>query len=311
MVGFRCKSTINMDNNANQVLDIKQFAINIEEFIHTSAKDVLSKINSIEIVSSKDDGANPTTNFDQEIERGLRDMVLEKYSGYDIGIVGEEFPLENDETSKYTIYIDPIDGTKYFAQGVPLWTTSIALTEKTDEANSEAALYAAIYHPSANDLYIAITGQGAFHNGTKMNVKDVPAAKAQIALDFAISDDIIFAYNQSKTFYTPTGQKIGNNWQAYRDSVEAGITRLRRAFYRVRDLGSGTLATAWTAKGMYLAYVLPAEHLNKRVDHIGGLLLIKEAGGSIIYTHLTDQINYAIAASTQEVCEQIKALLEY
>ena len=66
---------------------------------------------------------------------------------------------------KYWI-IDPIDGTRSFADGYPSWVTQVALVENGVVVN------AAIYAPDLDLLYLASLGNGAFLNGDRIIVKN-------------------------------------------------------------------------------------------------------------------------------------------
>ena len=68
--------------------------------------------------------ASPVTKADQEVEQTLRALILSTYP--DHGIIGEEFGPKN-EGAEYTWIIDPIDGTKSFMIGRPIFGTLIAL----------------------------------------------------------------------------------------------------------------------------------------------------------------------------------------
>ena len=61
-------------------------------------------------------------------------------------------------------FIDPIDGTKSFVRGVPLWGTLIAVAE------GDAVLAGAIYCAAAGELVAAATGRGAWWNGVRCTV---------------------------------------------------------------------------------------------------------------------------------------------
>ena len=71
--------------------------------------------------------ATPVTQADREIELGLRAAIAERFPEH--GIFGEEFANSNGKTSHVWV-IDPIDGTKSFATGKPLFGTLIALYHK-------------------------------------------------------------------------------------------------------------------------------------------------------------------------------------
>jgi len=67
---------------------------------------------------------SPVTIADKKAEERIRSMIQRELPNH--GIIGEEFGQENAE-SEYTWIIDPIDGTKAFITGSPLFTTLIGL----------------------------------------------------------------------------------------------------------------------------------------------------------------------------------------
>jgi len=68
--------------------------------------------------------ASPVTVADRGAEQLMRARIAQAFPGH--GILGEEFGTEN-EGADFTWVLDPIDGTKSFITGVPLWGTLIAL----------------------------------------------------------------------------------------------------------------------------------------------------------------------------------------
>jgi histidinol-phosphatase len=70
---------------------------------------------------------DPVTTADRAIERVLRAAIVERYPAH--GIVAEE-EGERAGRGEYTWYIDPIDGTRAFMTGSPLWGTLIGLARK-------------------------------------------------------------------------------------------------------------------------------------------------------------------------------------
>lgn len=68
--------------------------------------------------------ASPVTVADREAEAAMRRLIEQIYPGH--GIVGEEHGRVR-ETAKYVWVLDPIDGTKSFVTGKPLFGTLIAL----------------------------------------------------------------------------------------------------------------------------------------------------------------------------------------
>lgn len=79
-------------------------------------------------VDNKLDGNafDPVTIADRDAETAIRTLIEQHYS--DHGILGEEYG-EKSGTSQFKWVLDPIDGTRSFISGVPLWGTLIALND--------------------------------------------------------------------------------------------------------------------------------------------------------------------------------------
>src|SRR5262245_8930039 len=71
------------------------------------------------------EGFDPVTEADRGAEAAMREMIAAEYP--DHGILGEEFE-ERAGNSAYRWVLDPIDGTKAFICGLPVWGTLIGLT---------------------------------------------------------------------------------------------------------------------------------------------------------------------------------------
>lgn len=69
-------------------------------------------------------GFDPVTNADRQAEAAIRIAIAERWP--DHGVVGEEYGEDRPE-AEFVWVIDPIDGTRAFIAGLPLWTTLIAL----------------------------------------------------------------------------------------------------------------------------------------------------------------------------------------
>ena len=70
-------------------------------------------------------GFDPVTEADREAERAIKTLILNEFP--DHGILGEEHGIENAGSSHVWV-IDPIDGTRAFISGLPVWGTLVGLT---------------------------------------------------------------------------------------------------------------------------------------------------------------------------------------
>lgn len=71
--------------------------------------------------------ASPVTQADRGAEELMRELIAKKFPTH--GILGEEFGSERTD-AEFVWVLDPIDGTKAFITGVPLWGTLIALLHR-------------------------------------------------------------------------------------------------------------------------------------------------------------------------------------
>ncbi|MFN8452549.1 MAG: inositol monophosphatase family protein [Anaerolineae bacterium] len=84
----------------------------------------------------------------------------------DHGIIGEEFG-ERPGTSGLTWIVDPIDGTKSFTSGVPLYGSLLALVD------GDEVLIGVAHFPALNETVYAARGMGCFWNGRRARVSTV------------------------------------------------------------------------------------------------------------------------------------------
>ncbi len=70
-------------------------------------------------------GFDPVTEADRAAERAIRAVIKSEFPSH--GIIGEEYGSENENNSHIWI-IDPIDGTRAFISGLPVWGTLAGLT---------------------------------------------------------------------------------------------------------------------------------------------------------------------------------------
>jgi len=104
---------------------------------------------------------SPVTIADREAERLIRERLRAAFP--EDGIVGEELG-EAPGSSGRRWLVDPIDGTKSFVRGVPLYAVLLALEE--DGAISVGAAY----FPALDEMVYAARGRGAYLNGRRIRV---------------------------------------------------------------------------------------------------------------------------------------------
>ena len=123
-------------------------------------------------VEWKGDGS-PVTIADQSAEEAARAWIAARFP--DDSILGEEFGLTGAATGRRWL-IDPIDGTKSFVAGTPLWGTLIAVVE------GDEVLAGAINCPAAGELVAGARGEGAWCNGVRCRVSSQSAVANAVIL---------------------------------------------------------------------------------------------------------------------------------
>ena len=137
--------------------DILEEATDIAE---RGARIALSYFRQALLIESKADGS-PVTVADKKTEEAIRLDLAKAFP--DHGIVGEEFGHEASDR-RFVWTIDPIDGTRSFIHGIPLFGTLISLLEDGEPVVGVAVM------PALDETYVAAKGMGAFYDGLPLRV---------------------------------------------------------------------------------------------------------------------------------------------
>lgn len=119
---------------------------------------------------SKDDDS-PVTDTDRHVEETLRTLIRHRYPEH--GILGEEFEGVNLDAD-YVWVIDPIDGTKAFITGIPIYGTLIALARRGEP------IVGVIDHPVTNDRWAGARGQASTFNGQRIQARQCGSLSSAI-----------------------------------------------------------------------------------------------------------------------------------
>lgn len=155
-------------------------------------------------VSTKPD-LTPVTEADTAVERRLRDLLAHERP--DDSILGEEFGTEGSAARRWIV--DPIDGTKNYVRGVPVWATLIALMVE------ERVVVGVASSPALGRRWWASAGSGAF-----VRMFDAAPKRLQVSAVSALAD-------ASLSFSDAVG------W----DRAPNGLSSLLRSTWRQRAYG--------------------------------------------------------------------------
>jgi histidinol-phosphatase len=135
---------------------------------------------------AKADGT-PVTDADRAVERMLRDRLAADRPAD--AILGEELGEVGAGERRWVL--DPLDGTEWFARGIPVWGTLIALED------ADGPLVAVISAPPLRRRWWAARGQGAYRDGERITVSQVATveeafvAHANLYLGYDIDADAL------------------------------------------------------------------------------------------------------------------------
>lgn len=108
-----------------------------------------------DVANKEEGGFDPVTEADREAERAIRALIKAEFPEH--GILGEEHGRENDGASHVWV-IDPIDGTRAFISGLPVWGTLVGLTVDGE------AVAGLMSQPFTGELFYA-DARGSFYEG--------------------------------------------------------------------------------------------------------------------------------------------------
>ena len=198
-----------------------------------------------EMRTSYKDRTHIVTDVDLVAEKVMMALLREEFPSF--GIITEE--SENTAgDSPFAWIIDPLDGTRNYAYGIPHFCISLAL------AQGEEVLLGIIYDPLREEFFRAEKGRGAFRNDVPVSV-----SKKETVQGSLIGFDM--GYDAEK------GQEMLEVASALWPGVQS-----------VRVMGSAALGLAYAACARLDIYL----HLSLSPwDLAAGILLVEEAGGAI------------------------------
>ena len=223
----------------------------------TSGPVILGYYRTDVAVERKDD-ASPVTRADREAEDVLRQLLAAEVP--DHGIFGEEHGSERLD-AEYVWVLDPIDGTRAFVNGIPLFGTLIALTR------NGTPVLGVIDHPALGERWLGVAGAATLHWGRGDDGAPV-STRACATLDQALlcttspemfSNDQLTSYRRVQTAVRDT--RFGTDCYAYAMVasghtdlvVEAGMKPYDYLAHAVVVAGAGGVITDWQGAPLTLA----------------------------------------------------------
>lgn len=187
---------------------------------------------------------NLVTEFDFKSEKYIVDEIKKAFPTHNI--ISEEKGSVNNN-SEYDWIIDPLDGTVNYANNIPIFSVSIALSKNKE------LIAGAVYQPILDELFSAELGNGAKLNGEPIGVSN----KSDMNTSLLVTGFPYDINNDPK-----------NAIKSFTNIVKRGIP--------IRRLGSAALDLAYVACGRFEGFW--EVNLNSW-DVAAGILIVQEAGG--------------------------------
>ena len=214
---------------------------------------------------------DPVTQADRQAELAIRECLLNEFP--DIGFHGEEHETVIGD-SGLTWVVDPIDGTRAFMSGMPLWGTLIGLF------NGRDAILGVMDQPFLDERYLSVGGQSWLQSrGKRTELK----TRQNVSLD-------------SATMYCTTPDMFDT------PDSQAAFSRVRDAV-RLARYGGDCYAYALLASG-FVDVVLDCDL--KPYDILALIPLIEAAGGVVSNWEGDSAVDggFVIAAGSAELHQQ-------
>jgi len=191
------------------------------------------------------------------------------------GIISEEKLTENTG-AEFVWVLDPIDGTKYFSKGIPLYALSLALK------HNDQLVLGVVYSPKLQQLFCAEIGKGS-----RLNNKAIHCSPKKHLDQINICVEIPSRISPS----------FERRWAL--DKLNILVEQVNR----VRIIGVSSLGLCWSAMGGFDAYVNLGS-ASKQWDIAAGEIIFKEANGKFCDT------DGKIVAASSPVFEGLLKLLD-
>lgn len=226
---------------------------------------VMSQRLDVAIAAAKAGGAIVEEYFETSLEKRRKDdssivtLADEASEKITISALVEAFPSDaivgeegggQEGTSGYAWYIDPLDGTRNFANGIPIFSVSVGV-----EYEGEPYL-GVVYNPVTSSLFWAEKGSGVFWNDNPIGVSTQ-----------SIKDSIVTLGTSRKR-----EDKVNANW------LVRELNENARLGCSVRILGSMALELCYVARGGTEAVISLGL---QKYDYMAGAAILLEAGGTI------------------------------
>lgn len=197
----------------------------------------------------------------------------------DLNLDTEEIGARIDAGGRFTVRVDSIDGSKHYRAGIPIFGSNVSL-----HLDGKTVFGACVYPLANHENYYAVVGEGAYRNGSKIEVSAVN-----------------YLQNGFVALEAPTSKLA----QTDPDSFQSAIcmqNALEKVSFRLRNFGLGGLGICLVASGACVAYV-DLSGTTKIYNVDAALMILKEAGGEVSEVDMKG--NHILVASNGYVHQEL------
>lgn len=190
--------------------------------------------------------ANFASEADLAAEAAIMQVIQDHFP--DHSILAEESSLTVAENAEHLWIVDPLDGTNNFLHGIPHFAVSIAYYR------NQTPVLGIVYNPISNDIYTAVSGQGAWKGTVRQRVSSLERL-----------DQIVMACG----FYYDRGLMMRTTLDTIGDFFAANVHGMRR-------FGAAALDLCHVGCGLFGLFF---EYRLNPWDYAAGQIFVQEAGG--------------------------------
>jgi inositol-phosphate phosphatase/L-galactose 1-phosphate phosphatase/histidinol-phosphatase len=200
----------------------------------------------VEVIDKAD--ASPVTIADRDSEAAMRRLIAQSFPEH--GILGEEHGSERVD-AEYVWVLDPIDGTKSFISGIPLFGTLIALLK------NGVPVLGVLDQPISGERWLGVAGKPSTHNGSPIRTR--ACERLDAASVFSTSPDMFIGSDAEAFGRVRQGAKLvryGGDCYAYGMCAMGFIDAVVEASLKPYDFcalipiieGAGGIVTDWQGR---------------------------------------------------------------
>ena len=160
----------------------------------------LKRFQAIDLKVETKPDLTPVTDADKGVEEAFRKIIAAERP--DDLIIGEEFGAPASTDGKHYWVIDPIDGTKNYVRGVPVWATLIALINPEGEV-----VVGVVSAPALGRTWFASKGNGSFVRFNNQE-KKISVSKVSSLSDASLSYSDLLGWGDRREKFVELQNKV-------------------------------------------------------------------------------------------------------